>query len=148
MKQFFFIAIAFFVSYGFSQQSRDAAVFSTKEGAIGGYDPVAYFSQGKPVKGQPNMAFEWNGATWHFASAENREVFAKNPQKYAPEYGGWCAYGWSRGYPAKTEPDAWSIVNGKLYLNYDQKVQHLWNEKQEEFIQKADQNYRKTHLKQ
>ena len=137
-----------FVSYGFSQQSKDAAVFTTKEGAIGGYDPVAYFSLGKPVKGQLDITFEWNETTWHFASAENRELFAKNPEKYAPEYGGWCAYGWSRGYPAKTDPNAWSIVNGKLYLNYDLKVQRLWNEKRGKFIQKADQNYGAAHAKQ
>ncbi len=125
-----------------AQKSEEAAVYATKEGAIKGYDPVAYFTQNQPVKGQAGITFDWNGATWHFTSAANRDLFAGNPEKYAPQYGGWCAYGWAQGYPAKTAPDAWSIVDGKLYLNYNKNVQNDWNSKQAEYIQKADKNYR------
>ena len=126
-------------------QKKDAPVYSTKAGAIGGYDPVAYFIENKPVKGQAALSYDWHGVTWHFASATHRDLFRQNPEKYAPQYGGWCAYGWSRGYPAKTEPDAWSIVGGRLYLNYNRDVRETWNEKQAEYILKADQNYAKSH---
>jgi YHS domain-containing protein len=135
----------FFVACGTAQENKDAAVFSTKEGAIGGYDPVAYFTQSKPMKGMPTISLDWKGATWHFASEENRQLFSQNPEKYAPAYGGWCAYGWSRGYPANTKPEAWSIVDGKLYLNYDLKVRQLWNEKQAMLIEAANKNFKEAH---
>jgi len=120
---------------------KSAAVFSTASGAIDGYDPVAYFTQNGPVKGQPDITYHWNGASWHFASAANRDLFQQSPEKYAPQFGGWCAYGWAKGYPAKIEPGAWSIVDGKLYLNYDLGVQKMWLKKQAEYIQKAVKNY-------
>jgi YHS domain-containing protein len=135
----------FFVACGTAQENKDAAVFSTKEGAIGGYDPVAYFTQSKPMKGMPTISLDWKGATWHFASEENRQLFSQNPEKYVPAYGGWCAYGWSRGYPAKTKPEAWSIVDGTLYLNYDLKVRQLWNEKQAVLIEAANKNFKVAH---
>lgn len=120
---------------------KSAAVFSTASGAIAGYDPVAYFTQSRPVKGQPDIAYAWNGTTWHFASAANRDLFQQSPEKYAPQFGGWCAYGWAQGYPAKIEPEAWSIVDDKLYLNYDPDIQKKWLKKQAEYIQKAVKNY-------
>ncbi len=126
---------------GLFAQTDTKAVFATKAGAIKGYDPVAYFTQKKPVKGQPDISFEWNGAVWHFASTGNRTLFQENPEKYAPQYGGWCAYGWSQGYPAKIEPEAWSILDGKLYLNYSLKVQKTWNEDKPGYIKKADVNW-------
>jgi len=132
---------------GFAQADKDAPVFSTKEGAIRGYDPVAYFTEGKALKGKPEISTTWNGATWHFSSTEHRQLFTQNPEKYAPQYGGWCAYGWAQGYPAKTEPDAWSIVEGKLYLNYNQDIKQRWDQKQAEFIKAALQNYLKKHHK-
>lgn len=141
MKRVLFTAaFLLFAAIGLGQTNKDA-VFSTKSGAISGYDPVAYFTEGKPVKGEPDITFDWNGATWHFASAANRDAFQQQPEQYAPQYGGWCAYGWAKGYPAKTDPDAWSIVDGRLYLNYNLEVVELWNENQAEFIQKADVNY-------
>ena len=97
--------------------AQKAPVFSDRDGAIRGYDPVAYFTQGKPVKGSREYTHQWNGATWRFASAQNRERFAAAPAKYAPQYGGYCAYGVASGYAVKIEPDAWSVVDGKLYLN-------------------------------
>ena len=128
-----------------AQSKDDAPVFSTKNGAIDGYDPVAYFTEGKPVKGQATLTTTWKGAVWRFASALNRDQFQKNPEKYAPQYGGWCAYGWAQGYPAKTEPDAWEIVEGKLFLNYNLRVQKMWREKKQEYIVKANDNYGRKH---
>ena len=128
-----------------AQSKDDAPVFSTKNGAIDGYDPVAYFTEGKPVKGQATLTATWKGAAWRFASVQNRDQFQKNPEKYAPQYGGWCAYGWAQGYPAKIEPEAWEIVEGKLFLNYNLRVQKMWREKKQEYIVKANDNYGRKH---
>ncbi len=141
MKYALLLAIILFFIVGVFAQTETKSVYATKAGAIKGYDPVAYFTQNKPVKGAADITFEWNGATWHFASAENRDLFKGNPEKYAPQYGGWCAYGWAQGYPAKTEPEAWSIVDGKLYLNYDLSVRSDWDKKRAEYIQAADKNW-------
>lgn len=126
-----------------AQKKADPVVFSTKAGAIRGYDPVAYFTDHKPVKGLDSLQTNWNGAVWHFASAENREKFKNAPEKYAPQYGGYCAYGWAKGYAVKTEADAWAIENGKLYLNYDLKVQRDWDKNRSGYILQADANYAK-----
>jgi YHS domain-containing protein len=91
--------------------------------AIEGVDPVAYFTQGKPVEGKSEFAHDWMDATWYFASAENRDLFAADPEKYAPEYGGYCAWAVANGYTAKIDPEAWTIVDDKLYLNYSKDVQ-------------------------
>lgn len=131
-------------NFAFAQNSSKNAVFSTKSGAIKGYDPVAYFTDGKPVKGKPDIVFDWHGATWHFATTEHRDLFIGNPDKYAPQYGGYCAYGWSQGYAVKIDPEAWAIVDGKLYLNYDLGVQADWNKNRAAHIQKADQNWAKA----
>jgi YHS domain-containing protein len=111
--------------------------------AVKGYDVVAYFTMGKPVEGSSDHEFEWNGATWRFASAEHRNLFAKSPRKYAPQYGGFCAFGVSRGYTVGIEPDAWRIVDGKLYLNYNRDVQAEWVKDIPGFIAKADANWPK-----
>ncbi len=109
--------------------------------AIKGYDPVAYFTVGKPTRGTPAHAVTYSGATWLFASAENKTLFEKDPQKYVPAYGGYCAYGVSQGYLVKIEPDAWSIRNGRLYLNYDKSVQKQWEQKTNQYIATADKNW-------
>ncbi|MEM6355700.1 MAG: YHS domain-containing (seleno)protein, partial [Pseudomonadota bacterium] len=75
--------------------------------AIDGTDPVAYFTEGKPVEGSSDFTHEWNGATWRFSSAENRDLFAGDPEKYAPQYGGYCAWAVAQGYTASTDPEAW-----------------------------------------
>ncbi len=94
--------------------------------ALDGWDPVAYFLDGKPVEGSREHSLEWNGATWRFASAAHRELFLEKPEKYAPQYGGYCAWAVSQGYTAAIDPDAWTIHEGKLYLNYDLDVQKKW----------------------
>jgi len=94
--------------------------------AINAHDPVAYFTDGRPVPGSAAHAVAWNGATWHFASAENASVFQANPETYAPVFGGYCAYAASLGYLANTSPDAWTIYEGKLYLNANLRARELW----------------------
>ncbi|MEZ5401437.1 MAG: YHS domain-containing (seleno)protein [Bryobacteraceae bacterium] len=86
--------------------------------AVEGYDPVAYFTAGEPTKGDPRLAHEWQGARYLFASAANLEAFKKDPAKYAPQYGGYCAYAVSKGSTAGISPKAWKVVDGKLYLNH------------------------------
>ena len=122
----------------FAQQDEIYA----KEGvAVNGYDVVAYFKEAKPVKGIATNSVTYKGANWIFSSKENAELFKANPEKYEPEYGGYCAFGCSRGYKAKTSPDAWTIVDGKLYLNYNTDVRDTWNKDQQGYIKKADANW-------
>lgn len=109
--------------------------------AVKGADVVAYFKQGRAVIGKPVYATNWHGATWRFSSAANLAAFKANPEKFAPQYGGYCAYAVSQGYTAKIEPEAWSIVDGKLYLNYSRGVRSLWEKNKRERIQKANANW-------
>lgn len=109
--------------------------------AIKGYDPVAYFAQGRPIPGQQNHSITRDGARWLFSSAENKALFEQDPAKYVPAYGGYCAYGVAAGYLVKIEPDAWSIRDGKLYLNYDKSVQKQWEKDPASQIKAADANW-------
>jgi YHS domain-containing protein len=111
--------------------------------AIKGYDPVAYFTEGKPIEGSSNFETKWMGATWRFASAANRDAFVKDPQKYAPQYGGYCAFGVSRGYAVGIDPEAWTVANGKLYLNYNKDVRAEWMKDVPGYVKKADANWPK-----
>jgi YHS domain-containing protein len=113
--------------------------------ALKGYDPVAYFQQNRPVQGSPQFSFQWMEATWLFSSAENRDRFAADPQKYAPQYGGYCSYAVSQGHTASIDPEAWRVVDGKLYLNYSKGVQKKWEMDTTGYIQKADQNWPGLH---
>lgn len=122
-------------------EAQKAEIFIKGGSAIRGYDPVAYFTQGKPVKGSGQFAYNWKNANWYFSSKQNLDAFVKNPEKYSPQYGGYCAYGLSKGYKATTEPDAWTIHNGKLYLNYDLDVRDEWNKSRDERIKNADKNW-------
>ena len=135
--------IALFLTVLFTSAvfAQKAPVYSDASGAIRGYDPVAYFTEGRPVKGSKQFTHRWNGAEWRFASELNRERFAAAPEKYAPQYGGYCAYGVASGYAVKIEPDAWSVVDGKLYLNYDRSVQASWQKDVPGFVRKADANW-------
>ena len=109
--------------------------------AVSGYDPVAYFTEGKPVEGSREHELEWNGAVWRFVSAENKALFEAAPEDYAPQYGGYCAWAVSEGYTASADPDNWRIVDGKLYLNYDTKRQELWEEDIPGNIAEGDANW-------
>lgn len=109
--------------------------------AIDGYDPVAYFTEGIPVEGNRNFTHEWQGATWRFASAAHRDTFAADPTGYAPQFGGYCAWAVGNGYTADIDPEAWSIVDGKLYLNYNREVQAKWEADRANLINKANGNW-------
>ncbi|HEY9348804.1 MAG TPA: YHS domain-containing (seleno)protein [Inquilinus sp.] len=111
--------------------------------AIRGYDPVAYFRDGGPRRGKPEFAAQHDGATWWFASAEDKALFEADPEKYMPAFGGFCAYGTSRGYLVKIEPEAWSIVDGRLYLNYDLGVRDTWQKDPKGYIDQANANWPK-----
>jgi YHS domain-containing protein len=109
--------------------------------ALKGYDAVSYFNTGSAVVGSEQYAHEWNGANWHFASAVNRDLFASEPHKYAPQYGGYCAWAVGHGYTAKGDPEAWKIVDGKLYLNYNKSVQEKWMQDIPNYVAKGDENW-------
>lgn len=111
--------------------------------AVGGFDPVAYFTEGKPVEGSADHEASYNGATWRFASAANKAAFEADPARYAPKYGGYCAWAAAQGYTAKGDPQYWRIVDGALYLNYDAGVQKKWEVDIPGFIEKADANWPK-----
>jgi hypothetical protein len=116
--------------------------------AVGGYDPVAYFFEGKPVEGPRDITHTWNGATWRFATEKNRDAFKADPIAYAPQYGGYCAWAVSQGYTAKGDPKQWRVVGGKLYLNYDARVHRDWAQDIPGHIAKADGNWPKVLDKQ
>ncbi len=106
--------------------------------AIEGFDPVAYHLLGAPVEGSSDFEHEWMGATWRFANADHRDLFAADPEKYAPAYGGYCAYGVSLGYKPDIDPEAWDIVDGRLYLNLNMEIQARWHQDVPGYIAKAD----------
>ena len=109
--------------------------------AVGGYDPVAYFTQGKPVRGSKSHSLRHEGVEWRFASAENLAAFKANPAKYKPRYGGYCAYAVANGYTAKGDPRAWSIEGGRLYLNYNKSIRRRWSAKKATYIRAGDSNW-------
>lgn len=111
--------------------------------AIQGHDPVSYFTDGKPVKGSSDYSAEHNGAIYHFASMEHQEIFKANPDKYAPQYGGYCAYGLSYGSKAPVEVDKFSVVDGKLYLNFNGNIQSRWEKDISGHVSKANANWKK-----
>ncbi|MCC1481357.1 YHS domain-containing (seleno)protein [Roseibaca sp. Y0-43] len=109
--------------------------------ALDGYDPVAYFTEGAPRRGDASYSLDWNGQRWHFASAANRDAFAADPAAYAPQYGGNCAWAVAEGYLAPVDPEAWVIVDGKLYLNANRRIQRRWERDIPGFIARADANW-------
>lgn len=121
--------------------ASEAPVFATNDGAIRGYDPVAYFTVGEPIMGSDQFTTRWQGATYKFASAANLELFKAEPAAYAPQYGGYCAYAVAKGATAGTVPEAWTIIDGKLYLNYSLAVQQRWRKDVPGHIRMADRNW-------
>ena len=117
-------------------------VYSNWRGlAIRGTDPVGYFNEGRAVDGSSEHTLEYLGATWRFASAKNRAAFEADPEKYAPQFGGYCAWAVSQGYTASIDPDVFQIVDGKLYLNYSKSVMKTWLEDRDNLIKAADRNW-------
>ncbi|GLQ37415.1 hypothetical protein GCM10007908_10350 [Rhizobium albus] len=109
--------------------------------AVGGYDPVAYFTEGRPRRGDPAIALTHEGAVFHFATVENRQAFSADPDRYAPQFGGYCAYAVAEGYTAKGEPEIWDIVDGRLYLNYSRGVQRTWQSDIPGYVRSAQTNW-------
>lgn len=108
--------------------------------AIGGYDPVSYFTEARAVRGRQGHVYEWLGAIWHFSTEENKRMFAAEPLRYAPQYGGYCAIGVSEGTRTiDIDPEAWAIIDGKLYLNYSKSALGALNGKR---IRAADEHWR------
>ena len=125
------------------QSERQFAAYNVDEGnvAIHGYDKVAYFTDGKPTKGKSEFEQVWNDARWQFASANNRDLFTANPERYAPQFGGYCAGGVAVGEYADTDPNAWNIVDGKLYLNKTLEIREAWRRAPKGHIEFANYNW-------
>lgn len=109
--------------------------------AIRGYDTVAYFTLGKPLEGKDSFTTQWSGATWKFANQEHLDLFLATPEKYAPQYGGYCAYGVATDSLVKIEPELWHIENDKLYLNFNRKFNDRWKKDIAGFIAAADSKF-------
>lgn len=109
--------------------------------AVDGYDPVAYFTNGEPEKGSAEFTVDWAGTTWLFASAEHRDLFKQMPEKYAPQYGGYCAYAMASGKVVPGNGKRWRLVDGKLYLNNNWLAQKLWEKDIPGKISEADKQY-------
>jgi hypothetical protein len=140
MKRVLVIVVAL-ISICSAVSAQKSPVYAPKGIALDGYDAVAFFTQGKPVKGSSDYALRWNGAQWLFADKADLESFKKAPEKYAPQYGGYCAYGAAQGHKAPVEIDTWSVINNKLYLNYDQKVKSKWVKDEATYIESANKNW-------
>lgn len=139
-----FILLAALLSFNGAVQAEDSPIYSNKKGAIKGTDPVAYFSLQpgeKAVRGSEEFVYEWKGATWKFANAENRQKFIDNPEKYAPQYGGYCAFAVSHDFTKSIDPNRWEIVDDKLYLNYNRTAYRKWKKDQLAAIERADANW-------
>jgi YHS domain-containing protein len=133
------VAIAFLALVFSAAAYAQSIKFTGKDGvAIKGYDPVAYFIQQKAVEGNDAYSFDWSGSKWKFISQNNLDSFKVAPEKYAPQYGGFCAYGTSENHLSPTDPKAFTIVNGKLYLNYNMDVKQLWIKDTTSRIKAAD----------
>ena len=138
----FWAALTFFGLMGNAYAEDPIYTGTFNNNAISGYDAVSYFSKdGVPVKGSKKFKTKWNGATWLFSSEENLNKFKSNQTKYAPQYGGYCAWAAAHETLAKSDPKAYTIVNGKLYLNYNKSIRDKWLPRKEELIPLADENY-------
>ena len=141
-KKLLTIILLMFVACKLSAQQSE--VFIKAGNAIGGYDAVAYFKDAKPVKGNEIFSFKWNDANWLFITQQNLDSFKSDPQKFAPQYGGYCAYGISEGHKAPTDPNAWTIVDEKLYFNYNLRVKEMWSKEKAKRIEDANENWLKV----
>ena len=122
-----------------------AGVVNAEDGVgIAGHDPVAYFTETRPVAGRAEVTAVHQGVTYRFASETNRTAFLADPVKYLPQYGGYCAYGMARGYKAVVDPAAFTVASGKLYLNYNRSIAGVWQGNRAREIQRADANWPKV----
>jgi len=140
---FFALFIAAALAIGACSTVPSATTVNTDAAgsALKGYDAVAYFTINNAVKGDPRYEYVWNGAKWYFSSEENMMKFRERPEEFAPQFGGYCSYAVSEGYTADGDPEAWKVVDGKLYLNYSQKVKEKWEQNQAERIEKGRKSW-------
>lgn len=139
LKSTFIMGLIIFSSVARAVDPVFTALFSDK--AIRGYDTVAYFTENKPVEGSDDFSVEYMGATWLFSSQENKELFENEPEKYAPQFGGYCAYAVSQNATASIKPELFTIHDGKLYLNYNKSINEKWLNNKENFIVDANKNW-------
>ncbi len=135
-------ALAAFLLFAIAQQVQAHNTNDVSQLAISGYDPVAYFESGQPVRGSGYHTSTYKGGTYLFTSEAHQKTFEANPEKYAPQYGGYCAYGVAVGKKFYSDPNRWKIVDGKLYLNLDAGIQKKWNEDIRGYIASADDNWK------
>ncbi|WP_178030893.1 YHS domain-containing (seleno)protein [Pelagibaculum spongiae] len=126
------------IAPGLAQAKSEIYTSYFSSTAVSGYDTVAYFTESKPVKGSKKFSTKYKGTKWQFKNAENLALFKADPAKYAPQYGGYCAWAVAQNDTAKGDPTQWTVHEGKLYLNYDATVQKKWVADKEKFIIKAD----------
>ncbi len=133
--------LALLVAGSLPARAAENLVFATDGIAINGTDPVGYFTQSQAVPGSPEFSLDWNGARWLFASAENRAAFEAAPEAMAPRFGGYCAFAVSRGYVAPSVPEAWTVFEDRLYLNFSTGVRRRWRKDMVANIAKAEANW-------
>jgi YHS domain-containing protein len=123
-------------------QAQKSPIYKTNQGAINGYDVVAFFTDNKAIKGDSAFTTTYQQAKWYFKNAKNLQAFVANPEKYLPQYGGYCAYGCSDNHKAPTEANTFTIIDNKLYFNYNNKVKEFWiKDAVEKRIPAADKNW-------
>ena len=132
----FILVMAGFL-FSLEAKSNDK-VFNTHGVAIRGFDTVAYFTQQQATLGSPDITYDWKESTWQFGSEANRDLFVQAPERYAPQYGGYCAYAMAKGSLAPSNAFAWSIIDDKLYLNFSTLVRSIWRPNAESYIRSAD----------
>lgn len=148
MKKYVFLIVAFLCACASQAQNKDAKHYNLENKlAIQGYDPVAYFTAGKAVKGKKEINAAHNGIVYYFSTKANKEAFVKNPAQYEPQYGGWCAYAMgSNGEKVEIDPETFKIIEGKLYLFYNAYFNNTlksWNKDEKNLKKKADANWKK-----
>ena len=146
------ILITLFIGIGLlaacSNAGSSVAINAGTDGlALRGFDAVAYFAVENAVKGDTKYEYAWNGAKWLFSSEENMKKFQASPETYAPQFGGYCSFAVSEGYTADADPEAWKVVDGKLYLNYNNQVREKWEKNQNERIQTGTANWQEFKTK-
>ena len=146
-KPILILLFAFLTTAALAQNSRTTHFNLDKKVALQGYDPVAYFTQKKAVKGKAAIASTYEGVTYYFSSQTNKDVFAKNPSGYEPQYGGWCAFAMGDyGEKVEVNPETFKILDGKLYLFYNAYFNNTlksWNKDETNLKKKADANWKK-----
>lgn len=116
--------------------------------AVGGYDVVAYFKENAAIRGEKKYSANFAGMPWHFSSPENRDAFMADPAAYIPKYGGHCAYGVAQGYLVRGDPEAWTIKDNQLYLNYNKPIRNAWLASVKDFIRRSENNWRQLNAPQ